>query len=169
MVSSNLCMPITRVNTGFVQGVQGVQGCACAHVNNVFFPRFLISVPRKYFSHARISTLHTLHTLHMPRRGAAFQRAGFFINHEQPCTKEKMSKKPMRESMPLISEWIDDMRAAFGREEVEGQIRRGMKGEPVFYASENGVEVGTRTLRGQQVGIDPATGNVVAWDERAEQ
>ena len=47
--------------------------------------------------------------------------------------------------MPLITAWIDDLRAAFGREAIDAMISRGMKGEAgKFWASENGIEIGTR-------------------------
>lgn len=46
--------------------------------------------------------------------------------------------------MPITADWIDALRAAFGREDIDAQIRRGMAGEPVFHAAEAGCEVGTR-------------------------
>ena len=49
----------------------------------------------------------------------------------------------MREAMPSVAQFIDAMREAFGAEEIDGQIRRGMKGEPVFHAEEGGRSVGT--------------------------
>jgi hypothetical protein len=38
--------------------------------------------------------------------------------------------------------WLDELRAVFGQEHIDGQIRRGLKGECVFYANENGIELG---------------------------
>lgn len=55
------------------------------------------------------------------------------------------SKGDMREKMPTVAKWIDELREAFGKEEIDAQIRKGMKGQPTFWASENGVEVGTRS------------------------
>lgn len=55
-----------------------------------------------------------------------------------------MNKTNLREQMPVISAWVDSLRDVFGKESIEGQIRKGMKGEPTFWASENGNEVGTR-------------------------
>lgn len=49
----------------------------------------------------------------------------------------------MREVMPSVAQTIDELRAAFGADEIDGQIRRGMKGEPVFHAQEGGHQVGT--------------------------
>lgn len=51
--------------------------------------------------------------------------------------------KPLREAMPLCAAFIDEMRAAFGTEEINAQIRFGMQGAQTFHARENGIEVGT--------------------------
>lgn len=54
--------------------------------------------------------------------------------------------------MPLVTAFIDDMRAAFGADEINTQIRAGLRGEPTFHASENGIEVGTcRVSRGTEI------------------
>lgn len=50
----------------------------------------------------------------------------------------------LRETMPTVAGWIDDLRAAFGKELIDLQIRRGLKGEGTFYARENDVEVGSK-------------------------
>jgi len=62
-----------------------------------------------------------------------------------------MTKGAMRDEMPVVTAWIDKMRDAFGREHINGQIRAGIKGAPVFYASENGHTVGTKPQRGWRV------------------
>jgi len=49
-----------------------------------------------------------------------------------------------RAGMPLCAAFIDDMRNAFGEADINQQQSRGMRGEPVFWASEGGVEIGTR-------------------------
>jgi hypothetical protein len=46
--------------------------------------------------------------------------------------------------MPLVAEFIDACRDAFGVAEINAQIKAGMAGEWTFYASENGAEVGSR-------------------------
>lgn len=46
--------------------------------------------------------------------------------------------------MPQVAQWIDDLRAAFGREHINGAIREGLKGRPIFWARENGHELGTK-------------------------
>lgn len=76
-----------------------------------------------------------------------------------PVHPEKPGKKPMRAEMPTIAAWVDAMVAAFGKDEVHGQIRRGMAGEPTFYAQENGHAIGTRPARGQ---------HAVRWNAREE-
>lgn len=54
-----------------------------------------------------------------------------------------MSKPNMREQMPNVAAFIDQMRDAFGKEHIDQQIRKGMRGEPVFFARENGHQIGT--------------------------
>ena len=48
--------------------------------------------------------------------------------------------------MPLTAAFVDQMRELFDRESVDAQIRAGMRGEPMFWASENGQEIGTKPL-----------------------
>lgn len=45
--------------------------------------------------------------------------------------------------MPTVAQWVDSMRDAFGKAEIDEIMRRGVRGEPVFYARENGHQVGT--------------------------
>lgn len=55
------------------------------------------------------------------------------------------NKKPMREAMPEIAAWVDDLRAAFGRETIGNLIRASVHDRvPGFYARENGQEIGVR-------------------------
>ncbi len=57
------------------------------------------------------------------------------------------SSGSLREKMPIVTAWIDDLRAAFGEEAINRQIRAGMNGQKTFWARENGIEVGTKVLR----------------------
>lgn len=57
-----------------------------------------------------------------------------------------MAKGSMREQMPVVTALIDGLRAAFGKDLIDGQIRKGMRGEPTFWAMENGHTVGTRVM-----------------------
>lgn len=52
--------------------------------------------------------------------------------------------KPLRDSMPTVTAFIDECRAAFGTEIINQQIRNGMHGSPTFYACENNTEAGTK-------------------------
>lgn len=52
--------------------------------------------------------------------------------------------KPMRLAMPTVARWIDDLRAAWGTEQIDQAIRAGMNGQPTFYAAENGQQIGSR-------------------------
>lgn len=65
-----------------------------------------------------------------------------------------MAKGSMREQMPVVTDWIDRMRAAFGTEHIDGVIKAGMRGQPVFFASENGHQVGTPVPQGERVLLD---------------
>lgn len=55
--------------------------------------------------------------------------------------------KPLRDTMPTVAGFIDEMRDAFGAAEINDNIRAGMGGALTFYATENGVEVGTQDPR----------------------
>ena len=46
--------------------------------------------------------------------------------------------------MPVVTEFIDSVRDAFGTDAVNGSIKAGLAGDGSFYAKENGVEVGSR-------------------------
>lgn len=56
-----------------------------------------------------------------------------------------MTQKPghMRERMPTIAAWIDDLREHFGAEYIDRQIRNGLR-DGSFRASENGHSIGGR-------------------------
>lgn len=56
-----------------------------------------------------------------------------------------------REQMPEISAWFDYLREKVGKEAIDRQIRRGMKGEVVFHAWENGHKLGAPSDRGVQL------------------
>lgn len=49
----------------------------------------------------------------------------------------------LREVMPQVAAWVDELRECFGRAEIDRQIAGGMAGRPTFHASENGMEIGT--------------------------
>lgn len=52
-----------------------------------------------------------------------------------------MSDKPMRERMPEVTRFIDSLRDAFGKEDIDVSIKRGLE-QGTFYAEENGYTVG---------------------------
>ena len=53
-------------------------------------------------------------------------------------------KAGLREQMPMTADFIDQLREVFGKDAIDAQIRNGMAGQPTFWASENGIEVGTK-------------------------
>lgn len=60
----------------------------------------------------------------------------------------------LRERMPTITAWLDDMRAAFGTDVINASIKDGIAGKPRFYAIENGVEVGTMPPPKETTNVD---------------
>ena len=52
----------------------------------------------------------------------------------------------LRERMPTITAWLDDLRSAFGAEMINAAIKGGIAGQPTFWAEENGIVVGTPRL-----------------------
>jgi len=65
-----------------------------------------------------------------------------------------MSKGSLREQMPIVTDFIDSLRAAFGEDCINQVMRSGIKGQPVFFATENGHSVGTPIPVGVRVGTD---------------
>lgn len=81
--------------------------------------------------------------------------------------EEKRATKPMRQKMPSVARFLDDLRNAFGYGLIDEQIRKGHReGKPTFHATENGHELGTPFPRGVTVYRDRVTGMTVAEDER---
>lgn len=52
--------------------------------------------------------------------------------------------RSLRDAMPIVTAFIDDLRDVFGAEDINGIIKSGLSGVPGFWAKENGHEVGTR-------------------------
>jgi hypothetical protein len=70
-----------------------------------------------------------------------FRQAGTQLEHSWNAV---MSGKKLRESMPLVTAFIDECREVFGAAAVHAAIKAGMDGQETFWARENGIEVGTR-------------------------
>jgi hypothetical protein len=75
-----------------------------------------------------------------------------------------MAVDSMREQMPVVAEWIDQMRTVFGARQINAVIRAGIGGQPVFYASENGHTVGTPAPPGWRVLKDEQGGRTVVMN-----
>jgi hypothetical protein len=54
-----------------------------------------------------------------------------------------MANGSLREVMPVTAALIDEFRTVFGKDNIDDVLRRARKGEPVFFASENGHTFGT--------------------------
>lgn len=63
----------------------------------------------------------------------------------------------LRDKMPEIAAWIDELRQAFGRDVIDGQIRRGLRGEVLFHAREGGHELGKPGPAGVPITLSQAT------------
>lgn len=64
------------------------------------------------------------------------------------------SRRSLREDMPIAAELVDCLREAFGQDYIDGLIRRGRRGEPVFFVREGQFEFGTRLIQGDTVPWD---------------
>ncbi len=62
-----------------------------------------------------------------------------------------MAEKPLRQSMPTVAAWIDELREAFGAESINSAIRNGVAGGTHFYAEENGQTIGCEAMPGSHV------------------
>jgi hypothetical protein len=63
--------------------------------------------------------------------------------------------KSLRDEMPETAAFLDSLREAFGAEMINAQSRKGLNGEPTFWAREGGHKLGTR---------DTGSTAVVKWD-----
>ena len=70
-----------------------------------------------------------------------------------------MSHKSLRESMPIVTAFIDECREVFGKDAINHSIKAGMDGQETFWARENGIEIGTRPSK-------PFESLVVPWECR---
>lgn len=59
--------------------------------------------------------------------------------------------KPMREAMPTVAGWIDELREVFGADGINASIKNGMAGGADFYAEENGHALGCDAAPGGHV------------------
>lgn len=74
-----------------------------------------------------------------------------------------MKQKEFKEKMPQVAAFVDELVDAFGKDVIHGQIRKGLAGEPTFWATENGHEIGTHVERGTtRITWDAVTGCAVA-------
>lgn len=73
--------------------------------------------------------------------------------------------KPMRLAMPAVAAWIDQLRDAFGAESINAAIKAGIDGQPTFYASENGIEVGTPLPDVSNKAVSLAETRVGPWNK----
>lgn len=63
----------------------------------------------------------------------------------------------MKDAMPETADWVNKMRAQWGRPYVDDCLRRGMAGEPgYFYAVEGGRVVGTPWMKASVQGAPVA-------------
>ena len=59
-----------------------------------------------------------------------------------------MDKKPLRQTMPTVAAWVDELREAFGVDGINSAIRNGVAGGAAFYATEGGHSIGCEALPG---------------------
>lgn len=97
-----------------------------------------------------------------------------------------MASGGMRERMPVVTAFVDQLREVFGREYIDNIIKAGMRGQPVFHATENGHTVGTPNIRlcvrigkdarGNSIDLDnpdaprePRRGGATVWQAALDQ
>lgn len=156
-----LCMGIIIGNaweSRLVHGVQDVNGIrTCARSART------CTFSRAHASRAYAYPLHTLHTLH---RSSETRVSENRLLHrplhtlhkpQQPALwKSNMASKnnSLREKMPTVAAWIDDLREHLGAETINASIKNGLNGGSDFWASENGIEIGNRAPEGNGVTSD---------------
>lgn len=122
--------------TRAVQGVQGVQAPrARARAQKIRAQRNKRAFP------VRVYTLHTLHTLHSDLMTRVSAVQGIATTKKYPA--QPAMSQSLRQQMPAVATWIDDLRQAFGADQINPAIKAGIDGQPTFWAKENGIEVGT--------------------------
>lgn len=89
----------------------------------------------------------------------------------QPYSKpsqasQKEKEKPLRAKMPEVAAFLDSLREAFGPEVIDQAVRQGMRGEPTFFAEENGIRIGTVIARGGVAVHRDAAGNMILGSDR---
>ena len=71
----------------------------------------------------------------------------------------------LRLAMPVVYEFIEACRAAFGKDMTNTQIKLGIEGAEAFHASENGIEVGT-PIREPKIFLTLDQMRILSKDER---
>lgn len=56
--------------------------------------------------------------------------------------------KPLRQNMPTVAAWIDELREAFGADAINPALRNGAAGGSQFYAEEGGHTIGSDAMPG---------------------
>lgn len=62
-----------------------------------------------------------------------------------------MDKKPLRQTMPTVAAWVDELREAFGAGAINPALRNGVAGGALFYATEGGHSIGCDAMPGGRV------------------
>lgn len=65
--------------------------------------------------------------------------------------------KDLRQQMPETAAFLDEMRKVFGKESIDVQVRKALKGQPTFWARENSHMLGVR---------DTSADHALKWDEK---
>ena len=117
-----------------VPGVPGLPARACAHEHACIAHAHINSFPRVY-------TRNTQNTRNKPVTMRLSDVPG--TRNTANRTRNMQKSKPLRQTMPTVAGWIDQMRDAFGPEMINSAIRAGIDGQPTFVARENGQVIGT--------------------------
>lgn len=94
--------------------------------------------------HARVHMEHPEHS----SNDKAFHCSGY--PERQKRTRNIPMSKNLRNEMPSVAGWIDELREVFGKATIDASIRAGLSGQKTFHAKENDIEIGTRFVPDQE-------------------
>lgn len=75
--------------------------------------------------------------------------------------------RSLRAEMPIVAEFIDQLRDVFGADSINQAIKAGMDGQQTFWARENGQEVGTRATQASKPRQRASCATCAHWSSMA--
>lgn len=139
-------------------GLTGLTGYA-AHVRECIADALYACIKMKFLSTRELYLVNPVNPVNSYINSGSQPNRVALVPSTTRLTKVfAMKPKNLRAEMPTVAAFIDALRDTFGKEAIDAQIKKGMQGQPTFYASENGYTVGTPMPRRNAVGWHPVTG-----------